>query len=374
MKFSRFVFLLAVIPLLTACGSRKESQDTASVKSQINEAAVSDAEETEQIKETKQEVPSSSGELFAMDTYMTVTCYGEKCEEALQASLDEIQRLDHLLSVGDEDSEISRLNTQGSGTISEDTSVMVKEALKLYETTGGAFDITVYPLMELWGFTTGTFAVPDSAKLQEMLARTGSDLLDYDEDTAVLTLADGQGVDLGGIAKGYTSDRLMEIFAQYDLVSGVVSLGGNVQCYGTKPDGTFWRCGIKNPLDPDNSSNYLGVLSVDGEAVITSGAYERYFLDEGTGKTYHHILDPKTGYPADNGLISVTIVSESGMLADGLSTACYVMGLEDAVNYWQDQGENFDMILMTEEEEVYITEPLADCFTSDFTTHIISKE
>lgn len=364
MKNTRLALLLALLLMLTACSSGKLPRSTGS---EAGAAATSRAEQTE-------EIPSASGEIFAMDTYMTVTCYGGQCEEALQASLDEIQRLDNLLSVGNEDSEISRLNSQGSGEISEDTAVMIKKALELFDTTGGVFDITVYPLMELWGFTTGEFAVPDSTELQTLLAQAGSDLMDYDEDTSVLTLSTGQGIDLGGIAKGFTSDRLMEIFQQYDLISGKVSLGGNVQCYGTKPDGSLWRCGIKNPLDPDDSTSYLGILSIEGKAVITSGAYERYFVDEETGETYHHILDPENGYPANNGIISATIVSDSGILADGLSTACYIMGLEGAAEYWKNYGGDFDMILMTEDGEVYITEPLENSFTSDFTTHVISKK
>ena len=165
----------------------------------------------------------------------------------------------------------------------------------------------------------------------------------------------------------------MEIFKEYNLVSGVVSLGGNVQCYGTKTDGSLWRCGIQNPQDPDGDS-YLGVLSLADKAVITSGAYERYFVDEATGKTYHHILDPKTGYPANNGLRSVSVVSANGMLADGLSTACYVMGLERSIDYWRTYGSEFDLILMDEAGEVYVTEPIAEQFSSDFTVHVISQE
>lgn len=361
MKRTRLAMVLAAMLLLTACGSAEGDSSTG--------AAVSIGE-----KSAQGEIPSATGELFAMDTYMTVTCYGVRCEEALSASLAEIQRLDDLLSVGNPDSEIAKLNTQGSGTISEDTATMVEQALKLEETTGGAFDITVYPLMELWGFTTGAFAVPKQAELTKLLDNVGSDRLEYDPASSTLTMGAGQGIDLGGIAKGFTSDRVMEIFEAYDLVSGVVSLGGNVQCYGTKPDGTPWRCGIKNPMEPDNSNSYLGVLEVEGKAVITSGAYERYFVDETTGKTYHHILDPTNGYPADQGLISVTIVSEKGMLADGLSTACYVMGLEETIDYWRNHGQDFDLILMTEDQEVYLTEALRDSFTSEFPTHVIAKE
>lgn len=321
--------------------------------------------------EATEDVPSASADIFAMDTYMTVTCYGERCEEAVEAAEHEIRRLDDLLSVGSADSEVSAVNRDGTGTLSEDTAEMVAEALSLYDTTGGAFDITVYPLMELWGFTTGDFAVPDAAALADVLANSGSDKVTLDGDA--VTLSEGQGIDLGGIAKGFTSARLMEIFKEYDLVSGVVSLGGNVQCYGTKPDGSLWRCGIQDPNHPDSDS-YLGVLSLADKAVITSGAYERYFVDETTGETYHHILDPKTGYPANNGLLSVSVVSANGMLADGLSTACYVMGLEQSIDYWRTYGSDFDLILMDEAGEVYVTEPIAEQFSSDFTVHVISQE
>ena len=133
-------------------------------------------------------------------------------------------------------------------------------------------------------------------------------------------------IDLGGIAKGYTSSRVMQIFKDCGVTSGLVSLGGNVQALGTKTDGTDWQIAIENP---DKSSDYIGVVSVKDKAVITSGGYERYF--EKNGKTYHHILDPKTGYPAESGLKSVTIVSDNGTLADALSTSLFVMGKEDAL-------------------------------------------
>lgn len=318
------------------------------------------------------EVPSASGDIFAMDTYMTITTYGDRCEEALQAAEEEITRLDNLLSVGNADSEISRLNADGSGTLSPDSQAMVAEALHIWQTTGGAFDITIYPLMVEWGFTSGDFKVPDSAALQTLLQAAGSDKLLLDGST--LTLGDGQGVDLGGIAKGYTSARLMDIFASYGLTAGLVSLGGNVQCYGTKPDGSLWRCGIQDPNRPDDSSALLGILSVADKAVITSGAYERNFTDEASGQTYHHILNPSTGCPAESGLTSVTVVSSNGMRADGLSTACYVMGLDKSIDYWRTYGEDFDLILMTEDNQIYVTAPIAGSFTSDYTVHVIEQE
>lgn len=312
--------------------------------------------------------PSVTADVFAMDTYMTLTTYGARCEEALDAAVAEIERLDALLSVGNADSEISRINASGSGALSPDTQAMVERALDIWRTTGGAFDITVYPVMQAWGFTLGSYRVPDSGELQALLQTAGSEKLSL--DGSELTLGEGQGIDLGGIAKGYTSGRLIELFEEYELTAGVVSLGGNVQCYGTKPDGSLWRCGIRDPKAPDDPNALLGVVSVADQAVITSGAYERNFTDE-NGRVYHHIIDPATGTPADSGLCSVTVVSSDGTLADGLSTACYVMGLDKSIDYWQTYGTSFDLILMTDENVVYVTAPLADSFTSEYTVHIV---
>lgn len=356
MKYKHLALILPAL-LLAGCGAQ-QPQSTA-------------AESAPAAALTADETPTASGEIFAMDTYMTITCYGENCEAAVQAAEAEIERLDAMLSVGNAESEISVINANGSGPVSDDTAAMIERALEVYRTTDGAFDITVYPLMQLWGFTTGNFAVPDEASLQAALARVGSDTVQCADGK--VTLADGQGIDLGGIAKGFTSDRLMEVFAEYGLSGGLVSLGGNVQFYGTKPDGTLWRCGIQDPHAPDGDS-YLGVLQTSSNAVITSGAYERYFTDEATGKTYHHILDPATGYPAQSGLISVTIVTPQGVLGDGLSTACYVMGLDKSIDYWRQYGTDFDLILMTDDDTVYITEPLAESFESDYPTYVITQE
>ena len=367
----RKCMILALCLILAACSSQPGSNSSAGVTTVSGGGAGEAAESAGETETSKtvdpSQIPSASADIFAMDTYMTVTCYGKRAEEAVAAAQAEIERLDDLLSIGKADSEISRINRDGSGVMSEDTNTMVTEALRLYDTTGGAFDITVYPLMDLWGFTTGKFAVPDAQELSALLAQCGSDKLTVNGDT--IMLAEGQGIDLGGIAKGYTSGHLMEIFEEYDLVGAVVSLGGNVQCYRTKTDGSLWRCGIQDPQDPENGSAYLGVVSVADRAVITSGAYERYFVDEATGKTYHHILDPKTGYPAESGLLSVTVVSTDGMLADGLSTSCYVMGLEQSAEYWRNYGADFDLILMDENGTVYLTEGLKDRFDASLAEH-----
>lgn len=357
--------LLVCSMVLSGCGSPSGAAK--------GEGTAQDPAGQEETVVTAGEIPSATQDVFAMDTYMTITGYGEKSEEAVEAAVEEIKRLDAMLSVGNADSEIARINKNGTGTISEDTQTMLEEALSLYQSTDKAFDITIYPLMVEWGFTSENYHVPDEATLKKLLKEVDASRLQYDEKTRTLTLGKNQGIDFGGIAKGFTSDRIMEIFKEYDLVSGCISLGGNVQTYGLKTDGTPWRCGIQNPDSEDDANSFLGIVSVADQAVITSGGYERYFTDEKTGTVYHHILDPSTGYSARSGLTSVTIVSDNGMLADGLSTSIYIMGLEKATEYWKKYGDSFQMILMTEDDQVYITEGLTDCFTTEFPLSVIKK-
>ena len=194
-------------------------------------------------------------------------------------------------------------------------------------------------------------------------------LIDYDKETSTVSFKkDGVQIDLGGIAKGYTSSRIMDIYKEKGVTSGLVNLGGNAQVFGTKPDGSLWRVAVQSP---DSEDEYLGVLEMKDKAIITSGGYERYF--EKDGVTYHHIIDPSTGYPADNGLISVTIVSADGTLADGLSTSLFVMGKDKATDYWKAHSDEFDMILLTDDEKLYVSEGIKDSFTSDREFEIVEK-
>lgn len=349
----RLILASAVIAgmLLTGCGTASDTKDTGS------------ASETQTTSSTtSSSAEPVSQEIFAMDTYMTVTAYGDNAQKGVTDAIAEIQRLDNLLSIGKEDSEISKLNKSGSAALSDDTAVMVTKALDLYKSTGGAFDITVLPLMELWGFTTQDYYVPTEEEIQSTLQRVGADKLTWDESTKTLTLGDKQEIDLGGIAKGFTSSRIMEIFKKDGVTCGMVSLGGNVHLLGTKQDGSAWRVGIQDPDNAD-TNDMLGVLETSDCAIITSGAYERNF--EKDGVTYHHIIDPATGKPSNSGLTSVTIVSKDGTLADGLSTSLFVMGKDKAIAYWKQHADEFDTILVDKDRNVYITEGIADGFEPD---------
>lgn len=352
MKYKlRLILASAVVAsmLLTGCGTASDTKHTGSA-SETQTTNSTTASSTQPV----------SQEIFAMDTYMTVTAYGDNAQKGVTDAVAEIQRLDNLLSIGKEDSEISKLNKSGSAALSDDTAVMVAKALDLYKSTGGAFDITVLPLMELWGFTTQEYYVPTEDEIQSTLQRVGADKLTWDESTKTLTLGDKQEIDLGGIAKGFTSSRIMEIFKKDGVTCGMVSLGGNVHLLGTKQDGSAWRVGIQ---DPNNTDDMLGILQANDCAVITSGAYERNF--EKDGVTYHHIIDPATGKPSNSGLTSVTIVSKDGTLADGLSTSLFVMGKDKAIAYWKQHADEFDTILVDKDRNVYITEGIAGNFSPD---------
>jgi thiamine biosynthesis lipoprotein len=294
-----------------------------------------------------------------MDTYMTITAYGNNSDEAVSQAQKKVEELDKMLSTGDEESEIYKLNSNGSAVLSDETFYLVKKSLEFYALTNGAFNPTVFPLMDLWGFSDGNYRVPTENEIHTALQLAVPNEIVLDDNTNTVNFnKDGMKIGFGGIAKGYTSSEIMKIFEEYEIESGQVNLGGNVQLFGAKPDGNLWNVGIECP---DTSADYLGKISTKDKAIITSGGYERNFTENGV--TYHHIMDPETGYPANNGLISVTIISEDGTLADALSTALYVMGTEKAQKFYQDSDQNFDVILYTDDGRLIVSEGISSSFT-----------
>jgi thiamine biosynthesis lipoprotein len=352
---------------LTGCSSEskknlQESEKTAEVTSEVSK----EVEENLDINAEE----SYTKDIFAMDTYMTLTAYGTRAKDAVEAAITEINRLETTLSTNIETSEIAQLNQNQQGSVSIDTMELLQRGKEAYESTGGAFNIAVYPLMKEWGFTSGIYQVPEEGKIKELLAVANPSDINLDEDNLqVVFEQSGMGIDLGGIAKGYTSNRIMDIFDDYGIQSGVISLGGNVQLKGAKVDGSNWRVGIEDPKD---TSQYIGVLEVADKAVITSGGYERYFEED--GKIYHHILDTTTGYPADSGIISVSIVTRDGTLGDILSTTLFIMGEEKAIQYWKQNWEKFDFILETSDEKLLVSEGIKDQFETTFDMTVIEKD
>lgn len=309
---------------------------------------------------TSQTVSESRKNFFAMDTVMDFTIYGQ--EDLLDQTESMIRSLEAEMSVTDPDSEIAVINENGYGKVTGDTSDLISAALSLCKRTDGALDISVYPIVRAWGFTTGNYQVPDDTSIQALLPLVDYTQIDYQQGSGDIHLPDGMEIDLGSVAKGYAGQKAADFLKENGVTSGLLSLGGNIQAIGSKPDGSPWKIGIQDPFQNESP---MMVLSVTDKSVVTSGGYERYFQQD--GKTYWHIMDPSTGYPAENGLVSVTIVGTDGMLCDGLSTSLFVMGLEKAADFWG-SSDDFDAVFVTEDQTVYITEGLADSFalTEDY--------
>lgn len=305
-------------------------------------------------------------EFFAMDTVMTINAYGSKSESAVKAAQNEINRLDNLLSIQNENSEIFRLNQEKSMTVSEDTLILITRSKEIYTLTNGAFDITCEPLAREWGFYSGLEnKVPSQGAIENALEGVGAEHIKIKNST--VTLNENTSLDLGGIAKGYASQKAAEILKEYGVTSVLMSLGGNVRAVGSKPDGEDWSVAIN---DPDDNSKSIGTLKISDKAVVTSGGYQRYF--EENGQIYHHIIDTKTGYPANSGLKSVTVVSSDDTLADALSTSLFVMGLEKSGDFYRENSSLFGAVFITDNNEIYVTDNLKDSFMSEQGFEVIS--
>ncbi len=323
--------------------------------------------------------------IFAMDTVMELQIAGKK--DYTPEAEEYIRRLEKELSVTDSESEIAVVNENGEGRLSEEVGNILQRALDVCERTGGALDITIYPVLKAWGFTTGEYRVPSDGELAELLYSVGyrkvvlergvspdsEDEADMGSGAHVI-LPDGMEIDLGSVAKGYTGTAVSDMLREKGVEHALINLGGNVQCIGGKPGGDPWKVAIKSPF-PDSASGMIGVMDADDVAIITSGGYERYFEDN--GKRYWHILNPTTGKPAESGLVSVTIVGKDGLLCDGLSTALFVEGLDKAIEEYK-ISDDFEAIFVTEDREVYVTEGIADKFVLsseyyDLPLHVVTR-
>ncbi len=302
-----------------------------------------------------QSAPTAERTFFAMDTVMTLRLYQGGDEALLEHLEARVRDLEARWSVTAEDSEIYALNRDGEAELSPETELLLDAALGICRRTDGALDITVYPVLRAWGFTTGEYSVPDEETIAALLPLVDYTKVDYGGRNACVPK--GMELDLGSVAKGFTGgDILADYLKGHGVTSALLDLGGNIQAVGAKPDGSPWRIGIRNPAGEGN----IGVVEVDNQAVVTSGGYERYFEQDGV--RYWHILDPKTGKPARSGLVSVTVVGDSGVLCDGLSTALFVMGRDGAIEHWR-RHRDFEAVLVSEDGSVTITPGLEGRFT-----------
>lgn len=272
----------------------------------------------------------------------------------------ELYKLNHRKDTSDKDPNADGQTTPYpvSGTadtwhISEDLASLLSEGLDITRESDGAFDIAIAPLTSLWDFTAEDPKVPDDAAIQKALPLCSSDGVTIDGQDITLPSDDIQ-FDVGAIAKGYIADRMKDFLVKKGVKSAIINLGGNVLCIGSKPDGTPFKIGIQKPFADRNETE--AVMDIAGKSVVSSGIYERCFKQG--GKLYHHILNPKTGYPYDNSLISVTIISDQSVDGDALSTTCFALGLEDGLKFAEKKG--VQAVFITEDYELHYTDGFRD--------------
>ncbi len=303
----------------------------------------------------KAKAPLIEEELYALDTIITMSVYSAD-EEAVNAAKAEIKRLESLLSVTNPESDISRINTSPDTfvKVSEDTFNLVKSAIAVSESTKGTFDITIYPAVKLWGFTTSDYKVPDNNELLEVKSKIDYNKIELDESTKSVKVPKGTSLDLGGIAKGYIADKAAEVLINKGLTSALLNFGGNIRLIGSKPDNSSFKLGIKAPF----TEGYFAVLKAQDVTASTAGGYERYF--EENGKRYHHILNPETASPAETDVISATVVGKNGEVCDALSTVTFING-SSGVEELSEMYPDYGFIALTD-TEVYISESLVKDF------------
>ena len=311
------------------------------------------------------QLPSAAAEkhqrqVFAMDTVMILTAYGDDtAEQALDAAEARILALEADLDPEREGSSVWTLN-QNAGQwvpVSADCFAIAETAMLVADRSGGALAPQLYSLILRWGFITGEYRVPEQAEIDAELASVAAFPMDFDADASALRIPEGSKVAFGAVAKGYTAQAALEAMEAAGCETAILSLGGNVQTLGqTKADGSAWKVAVADPHDP---GEYAAMLKCGEKAVVTSGGYQRYF--EQDGKTYIHIIDPATGYPVENGLLSMTIVCNDGCMADALSTSMFVLGEQGAIAYRRAYG-GFEMVMITDDGRMVVTEGLRDSF------------
>ena len=311
-----------------------------------------------------------------LNTAVQITIYDSQDKSLLDDCLDLCDKYELIFSRTNENSELYKLNHRKdtsdkdphadgqttpypvSGTantwhISEDLAALLSEGLDITRESNGAFDIAIAPLTSLWDFTAEDPKVTDDSDIQKALPLCSSDGVTINGQDISLPSDDIQ-FDVGAIAKGYIADRLKDFLVKKGVKSTIINLGGNVLCIGSKPDGTPFKIGIQKPFADRNETE--AVMDITGKSVVSSGIYERCFKQD--GKLYHHILNPKTGYPYDNGLISVTIISDQSVDGDALSTTCFALGLEDGLKFAEKKG--VQAVFITKDYELHYTDGFQD--------------
>ncbi|WP_455543170.1 FAD:protein FMN transferase [Intestinibacter sp.] len=297
---------------------------------------------------------------YDLNTVSQITLYNVKksdSEKILKECGNILLNIDNTMSKTREYSEVSQINQKAGEEyikVSDETFKVIKTAIHFSDISNGVFDISIGPIVDLWGIGTDNAKVPNKEEIQEKLALVNYKNISLNEENKSVKLnKKGMEIDLGGIAKGYTADKLAQYLREQNVDSAIINLGGNVFTLGEKAKDTPFKVGIQDPTSEDGTS--IGNISVSDKSVVTSGIYERYLEQDGV--IYHHMIDPSTGYPFENNLSSVTIISSSSLVGDGLSTTTFGLGLEKGMKLIESL-DNTDAIFITKDKKVYTTSNL----------------
>lgn len=283
------------------------------------------------------------------DTVIKIQILDPADESILDGLKKLCEKYDTMFSATNTDSELYKLNHANGQpfTVSSETANLIQEGIHYSELSGGAFDLTIEPVSALWDFKADKPTVPSSDAIAQAVSHVDYTKVDIQDNT--VTLEDPEaGIDLGAIAKGYIADHVKTYLKKQGIKHAIINLGGNVDVIGTKPDGSKYNIGIQKPFD--ESGEAITSVQLKDQTVVTSGIYERYFKKN--GKLYHHILDPRTGYPCENNLYSVSIITDSSTKADALSTTCFLLGYEKGMELIQSM-DGVEAIFITDDEKVH---------------------
>lgn len=283
------------------------------------------------------------------DTVIKIQILDPADESILDGLKKLCEKYDTMFSATNTDSELYKLNHANGQpfTVSSETANLIQEGIHYSELSGGAFDLTIEPVSALWDFKADKPTVPSSDAIAQVVSHVDYTKVDIQDNT--VTLEDPEaGIDLGAIAKGYIADQVKTYLKKQGIKHAIINLGGNVDVIGTKPDGSKYNIGIQKPFD--ESGEAITSVQLKDQTVVTSGIYERYFKKN--GKLYHHILDPRTGYPCENNLYSVSIITDSSTKADALSTTCFLLGYEKGMELIQSM-DGVEAIFITDDEKVH---------------------
>lgn len=283
---------------------------------------------------------------YKLNTYVRISSYSNVRKEILTDALKLCDTYEHIFSRTLASSELYKVNHKETNIISSELATLINIGLEYSEISNGAFDITIGSVSSIWDFTSETPRVPDDNKIKQALSfvdYTKVHLTENSDGTYTIDMPEGTCLDLGAIAKGYIADRIKDYLLEHNVSRGIINLGGNVLCIGQKKNDTDFGIGVKQPFAQDGSS-LMETLSINDSSVVSSGTYERYFYED--DKFYHHILNPSTGYPYDNELWDVTILSSDSTTGDCLSTVCFVLGLDKGMNLIESY-EGVEAIFMT---------------------------